>query len=141
MQEYFRFWSWSSTISLYYTTLILIYDVLYSFRLYYIHFKEFKIFWGPGDEDREPRARYEGWGTGGRTAQRPISTNSVGEKKQQVHENIRGSQQTLSMKIGVLKNLANFTGKHLCQPPILLKKRFWHWCFLVNFAKFRKASI
>ena len=32
---------------LYYTTLILIYDVLYSFRLYYIQFKEFKIFWGP----------------------------------------------------------------------------------------------
>ena len=42
---------------LYYTTLILIYDVLYSFRLYYIQFKEFKILWGPG--------------TGGRITQRP----------------------------------------------------------------------
>ena len=54
-------------------------------------------------------------GRGGRTAQRPISTNSIGEEKQQVHENIRSSHQTLSMKIGVLKNLANFNGKHLCQ--------------------------
>ena len=35
-------------IFLYYTTLILIYDVLYSFRLYYIKFKEVKILWGPG---------------------------------------------------------------------------------------------
>ena len=50
-------------------------------------------------------------------------------------------------KKGVLRNLAKFTGKHLCQSfffwwsyrpeaRALLKKRPWHKCFLVNFAKF-----
>ena len=33
---------------LYYTTIILIYDVLSSFRLYDIQFKEVKILWGLG---------------------------------------------------------------------------------------------
>ena len=41
-------------IFLYYTTLILIYDVLYSFRLNYIQFKELKILWGLGAEGRGP---------------------------------------------------------------------------------------
>ena len=49
-------------IFLYYTTLILIYDVLYSFRFYYTQFKEFKILWEP-----DMRA-----GAGGRITQRPI---------------------------------------------------------------------
>ena len=51
------------------------------------------------------------------------------------------------MKTGVLKNFAKFTEKHLCQSlflnkvaglkfATLLKKRLWHRCFLVNFAKF-----
>ena len=31
-----------------FTTLTLIYDVLFSFRFYYIQFKEVKILWGPG---------------------------------------------------------------------------------------------
>ena len=52
-----------------------------------------------------------------------------------------------SMKIGVLKNLAKFTGKHRCQilffhkvaGPNLLKKRLWHRCFPVNFAKFLRT--
>ena len=50
-------------------------------------------------------------------------------------------------KKSVLKNLAKFTVKHLCQsfffnnvaglrPATILKKRFWHRCFSVNFAKF-----
>ena len=44
------------------------------------------------------------------------------------------------------KNFAKFTRKHLCQfffnklaglePTILLKKRLWHRCDPVNFAKF-----
>ena len=45
---------------------------------------------------------------------------------------------------------AKFKGKHLCQglffnkieglrPATLLKKRFWHRCFPVNFAKFLRA--
>ena len=47
----------------------------------------------------------------------------------------------------VLRNLAKFTGKHMCQglffgkvtglwPATLLKKRLWHRCFPVNFVKF-----
>ena len=48
------------------------------------------------------------------------------------------------MKKSVLRNFAKFTRKHLChslffnkvRPAPLLKKRLWHRCFLVNFAKF-----
>ena len=58
---YFRFWSWSSTIFLYYTSLILIYDMLRTFRFYFIQFKEVWILWGPGAEAesqiRGPEAR------------------------------------------------------------------------------------
>ena len=50
-------------------------------------------------------------------------------------------------EIGVLKNFAKFTGKHLCQslffnkvtglrPASLLKKRLWHGCFPVKFGKY-----
>ena len=53
---------------------------------------------------------------------------------------IRSSHQRGSMKNGVLRNFAKFIGKHLCQiqslrPATLLKKKFWHRCFPVNFAK------
>ena len=52
-----------------------------------------------------------------------------------------------SVKRGVLKNFANFTGKHLYQSlffnkvagltnAILFKNRLWHRCFPVNLAKF-----
>ena len=51
---------------------------------------------------------------------------------------------------GVLKIFAKFTGKHLCQglvfnkfaslrPATLFKKRLWHRCFPVNFAKFLRT--
>ena len=51
---------------------------------------------------------------------------------------------------GVLRNVAKFTEKHLCQslffnkaaglkPATLLKKRLWHRCFPVKFAKFLKT--
>ena len=54
-------------------------------------------------------------------------------------------------KKGVLRNLAKFTVKHLCQslfiikvagPRLgtLIKKRLWHRCFLANFAKFLRTS-
>ena len=54
-------------------------------------------------------------------------------------------------KKGVLKSFAKFPGKHLCQslffnkvaglrPGTLLKKRLWHRCFPVNFAKFLRTS-
>ena len=37
----------------------------------------------------------------------------------------------------VLRKIAKFTAKHLClRPATLLKKRLWHRCFPVNFAKF-----
>ena len=51
----------------------------------------------------------------------------------------------------VLKNVAKFTGKHLCQslfliklqawPTTLLKKRLWNRCFPVNFATFLRTSL
>ena len=71
----------------------------------------------------------------------------------------RSSHRRCSLKKGVLRNfakfsrkhrclslffnkvsgLAKFTRKHLCQslrPATLLKRRLWHRCFPVNFAKF-----
>ena len=59
----------------------------------------------------------------------------------------RSSQQEVFCKKGVLRNFSKFTGKHLCprlffnkvaglRPATLLKKRLWHRCFPVNFAKF-----
>ena len=46
----------------------------------------------------------------------------------------------------VLKNFAKFTGKQLCQSLVFnkvacnfIKKRFWHGCFPVNFAKRLRA--
>ena len=53
-------------------------------------------------------------------------------------------------KKGVLKNFAKFTGKRLCQslffnrvsglrPATSLKKRLWHRCFCMNFAKFLRT--
>ena len=56
------------------------------------------------------------------------------------------------MKMDVLKNFGKFTGKHMCQRPLfyskvavlrpatLLKKRLWHRCFPVNFARFLGTS-
>ena len=50
-----------------------------------------------------------------------------------------------SVKKGVLSNFAKFTGKHLCQSlyfnkvAALLKKKLWHRCFPVNFAKFLRT--
>ena len=59
---------------------------------------------------------------------------------------VRSSHWRCSVKSGVIKNLAKFTGKHLYQslffnkvgglsPATLLKKRLWHRHFPVNFAK------
>ena len=55
-----------------------------------------------------------------------------------------------SVRKRVLRNLAKFRGKHLWQvlffnkvagpvPATLLKKRLWHRCFTVNFAKFLRT--
>ena len=63
------------------------------------------------------------------------------------HSADRSSRPEVFCKKGVYKNFARRTGKHLCQslflnkiaglgPATLLKKRLWHRCFLVSFAKF-----
>ena len=55
-----------------------------------------------------------------------------------------------TMKKGFLRNFTKFTGKHLCQSiffnkvaglraATLLKKRPWHRCLPVNFAKFLRT--
>ena len=61
----------------------------------------------------------------------------------------RRSHQRCSVRKGVLRNFKKFTGKHLCQnlfsnkvaarPATSLKKRLWHRCFPVNFAKFLRT--
>ena len=63
---------------------------------------------------------------------------------------IRSSRPKVFCKKGVLRNFCKFRGKHLCQslsfnkvtglrPATLLKKRLWHRCFPVNFAKFLRS--
>ena len=53
-------------------------------------------------------------------------------------------------KTGVLKSLAKFKRKYLCQSlffnkvaglrvATLLKKRLWHWCFPMNFVNFLRT--
>ena len=74
----------------------------------------------------------------------------ITEKKKGVVKNFNDHFQKqppeCSVKKAALKNLANLTGKHLCQslffdkvaglrPANLLKKRLWHRCFPVKFAK------
>ena len=55
----------------------------------------------------------------------------------------RSSHRRCSVRKDVLRNFAKFTGKHLCQGLFMsgpkacnfIKKRLWHRCFPVNFAK------
>ena len=59
----------------------------------------------------------------------------------------RNSHRRCSVKKGVLKNFANFTGKHLCWSPFLIllqvfrpatllkRKILQHWCFPVKFLR------
>ena len=62
--------------------------------------------------------------------------------------NYRSSHRRRSVRKGVLKKLANFTGKHLCWSYLfkmlillLTKKRNQHKYFSVKFAKFLRTSI
>ena len=57
------------------------------------------------------------------------------------HSNYRNSHQRCFV-IGVLRNFAKFTGNTCARFTflVLLKKRFWHRCVLVNFAKFLKKT-
>ena len=67
------------------------------------------------------------------------------------HSNWRSSRRRCSVRKGVLWNFVKFTRKCLCQslffnkvaglrPATLLKKRLWHMCFPVNFAKFQRTT-
>ena len=54
----------------------------------------------------------------------------------------RSIHQRCSIEKGVLRNLAKFTRKHLCQSLFFNKVaglRLWHMCFPVNFAKFLRT--
>ena len=62
----------------------------------------------------------------------------------------RSSHQRYSVRKSVLRNSVKFTVTHLCQvlfynkvsapePATLLKKRLWHRCFPMNFAKFLRT--
>ena len=62
----------------------------------------------------------------------------------------RSSRPEVFCKKGGLRNFAKFTGKHLyksrlfnkvagLRPATLLKKRLWHRCFPLNFAKFLRT--
>ena len=52
----------------------------------------------------------------------------------------RSNHWRCSVRKGNLRNFTKFTGKRLChRPASLLKKRLWHKCFPVNFAKFLKT--
>ena len=51
---------------------------------------------------------------------------------------IRSSLLEVFCKKGVLRKFAKFTEKGL-RPATLLKKRLWHRCFPVNFAKFQRT--
>ena len=66
--------------------------------------------------------------------------------------NVRSSRPEVFCEKCVLRNFAKFTGKHLWQNlflnkvaggyeahATLLKKRFWHRCFPVNFSKFLRT--
>ena len=61
----------------------------------------------------------------------------------------RRSHRSCSLRKGVLRNFAKFTGKHLRQSlffnkaarhATLLKKRLWHRCFPVNFGKLPRTT-
>ena len=58
----------------------------------------------------------------------------------------RSSHHRCSVKKGVLRNFAKFTGKHQCQSLFFnkgccnfIKKRLWRRCFPGNFVKFLRT--
>ena len=74
-----------------------------------------------------------------------IYANTSSQFEKWRYQMFRSSYQRCSVTKVVLRNFAKFTGKHLCQclmcqPATLLKKRLWHRCFPVNFAKFLRTS-
>ena len=64
----------------------------------------------------------------------------------------RSNHRNCFIKIGVLENFEEFTGKHLRQSHFsnkvaglrlatLWKRRLWHRCFPVNFVKFSRTPV
>ena len=51
---------------------------------------------------------------------------------------LRRSHRRCSVRKGVPRNFTKFTGKH--QACNFIKKRLWHSCFPVNFAKFLRTA-
>ena len=80
-----------------------------------------------------------------------ISSNSFNLLRTSISFYFQKQSPQMFHKIGVLKNFAIFTGKQLrsslCCNKVaglrlanLLKKRLWHRCFPVNFAKFLRTA-
>ena len=80
-----------------------------------------------------------------------ISSNSFNLLRTSISFYFQKQSPELFYKIGVLKNFAIFTGKQrrssLCCNKVaglrlanLFKKRLWHRCFPVNFAKFLRTT-
>ena len=79
-----------------------------------------------------------------------IGTGRVKDFYGQCERIRRSSRPDVFCKKDALRNFAKSAGKHLCQslffnkvaglrPATLLKKRLWHRCFPVNFAKFLRT--
>ena len=65
-----------------------------------------------------------------------------GKKIRNYLPSVNLQKQRCSVEKGVHRNFTKFTGKHLSQslrPATLSKKRLWHRCFTVNFAKFLRT--
>ena len=88
--------------------------------------------------------------TNGSIISKPVHWFS-GQMNWKVFFNRKGSScPKVFHRKSVFENFAIFTGKHLCQglffnklarlrPVTLLKKRIWHRCFPINFAKFLRT--
>ena len=67
------------------------------------------------------------------------------KKYRSSHRRCRSSHRSCSVKKGLLRNFANFTGKHNqvadLQSASFLQKRFQHKCFPVKFAKLLRTPI
>ena len=90
-----------------------------------------------------------GYVTKRRKTRRPLFKQTLPTKKIRAEEgemeiginNNGSSHRRCSVTEGVLICFAKFTGKHLCKSFFfsLLKKRLWHRCSDVNFAKFLRT--
>ena len=81
---------------------------------------------------------------------KPLQNSSRGAIKHQLKDFVfRSSHQKFSVKTDVLKNFANFTGKHMCQSLFIvslkacnfIKKKLQHKCFPIIIANLLRAPI